>query len=64
MDTLLKRTMLATLVALVPMIGLHIVALNFDGMAEVVIRFIGAALIFSAAWALTERFGPYRRRSN
>ncbi len=46
------------------MIALHLLALNFDGVTEVAIRFIGAATIFSVAWGLTDRFGPLKPTSD
>ncbi len=62
MTRLIMRAGLTTLLALVPMIALDQLALVFDGVGAVAIRFVGAVLIFSAALALTDRFGAFRAR--
>lgn len=55
MNHLYRRAILASIIALIPMIGLDQFAQNYDGLAAVTIRFVGAALIFAAALAVTNR---------
>lgn len=59
---LLARLAVASALAFIPLLALDQVVQPLAPLTEVAIRFVGAALVFTAAIALTERFGPFRRK--